>query len=137
MLSKWKHLLDAQPARQLVQVARVHLQRTRRLGPVALVARQGLRDGVPLAGIHGVAQRAFGGGGGGRRGGHSGGTGIQGGSPTAPARVSQIRFNYHELYGPGWLAGAHAVFRYKNSVFVGDEVFPAQFNRGGRDVSPV
>ena len=30
-----------------------------------------------------------------------------------------------DLYGPGWLAGAHAVFRYKNYVFLGDEVFPA------------
>ena len=65
------------------------------------------------------------------------GNGIKGGSPTAPALVSHIRFNYHELYGPGWLAGAHAVFRYKNYVFVGDEVFPAQFNLAGRDVIPV
>ena len=65
------------------------------------------------------------------------GNGIKGGSPTAPKLVSQIRFNYHELYGPGWLAGAHAVFRYKNYVFVGDEVFPAQFNLAARDVIPV
>ena len=59
------------------------------------------------------------------------GNGIKGGSPTEPALVSQIRFNHHELYGPGWLAGTHAVFRYKNYVFVGDEVFPAQFNLAG------
>ena len=51
--------------------------------------------------------------------------------------MSQLRFNYHELYGPGWLAGAHAVFRYKNYVFVGDEVFPAQFDLAARDVIPV
>ena len=51
--------------------------------------------------------------------------------------MSQFRFNYHELYGPGWLAGTHAVFRYKNYVFVGDEVFPAQFNLAARDVIPV
>jgi len=65
------------------------------------------------------------------------GNGIKGGSPASPTFVSQIRFNYHELYGPGWLAGAHAVFRYKNYVFIGDEVFPAQFNLAARDVIPV
>ncbi len=65
------------------------------------------------------------------------GNGTKGGSPAKPMFVSQIRFNYHEMYGPGWLAGAHAVFRYKNYVFVGDEVFPAQFNLAARDVIPV
>ena len=59
------------------------------------------------------------------------GNGIKGGSPESPKLVSQLRFNYHELYGPGWLAGAHAVFRYKNYVFVGDEVFPAKFDLAG------
>ena len=53
-----------------------------------------------------------------------------------PKLVSQLRFNYHELYGPGWLAGAHAVFRYKQYVFVGDEVFPAVFDITSRDVIP-
>jgi hypothetical protein len=56
------------------------------------------------------------------------GKGIKGGSPENPQLVSQLRFNYTELYGPGWLAGAHSVFRYKNYVFLGDEVFPAQFD---------
>jgi hypothetical protein len=56
------------------------------------------------------------------------GNGIKGGSPERPQFVSQLRFNYSELYGPGWLAGAHSVFRYKNYVFLGDEVFPAQFD---------
>jgi hypothetical protein len=56
------------------------------------------------------------------------GKGIKGGSPERPQFVSQLRFNYTELYGPGWLAGAHSVFRYKNYVFLGDEVFPAQFD---------
>jgi hypothetical protein len=65
------------------------------------------------------------------------GNGIKGGSPSAPKLVSQLAFNYHELYGPGWIAGAHAVFRYKNYVFVGDEVFPAQFDLSSRDVIPV
>jgi hypothetical protein len=65
------------------------------------------------------------------------GKGLKGGSPNAPKLVSQLRFNYHELYGPGWLAGAHSVFRYKNYVFLGDEVFPAQFDLTSRDRIPV
>jgi hypothetical protein len=56
------------------------------------------------------------------------GAGIKGGSPENPKLVSQLRFNHHELYGDGWIAGTHEVFRYKNYVFVGDEVFPANFN---------
>jgi hypothetical protein len=55
------------------------------------------------------------------------GNGIKGGSPVNPKLVSQLRFNHNELYGDGWLAGTHEVYRYKNYVFVGDEVFPEQF----------
>jgi hypothetical protein len=55
------------------------------------------------------------------------GSGIKGGSPEKPQLVSQLRFNHNELYGDGWLAGTHEVYRYKNYVFVGDEVFPEQF----------
>lgn len=65
------------------------------------------------------------------------GNGVKGGSPTNPQFVSQLRFNYLDRYGTGWLAGAHAVFRYKNYVFVGDEVFPAQFDIQSRDRIPV
>lgn len=65
------------------------------------------------------------------------GKGIKGGSPEKPQLVSQLRFNYYELYGNGWLAGAHAVFRYKNYVFVGDEVFPAIFNIQSKNRIPV
>src|SRR5690349_14163209 len=56
------------------------------------------------------------------------GAGIKGGSPEHPQFVSQPRFNHHELYGDGWLAGTHSVYRYKNYVFVGDEVFPGIFD---------
>ena len=55
------------------------------------------------------------------------GAGIKGGSPEHPQLVSQLRFNHHELYGDGWLAGTHSVYRYKNYVFLGDEVFPSFF----------
>ena len=56
------------------------------------------------------------------------GAGIKGGSPEHPQFVSQLRFNHHELYGDGWLAGTHSVYRYNNYVFVGDEVFPGLFD---------
>jgi hypothetical protein len=52
------------------------------------------------------------------------GKGIKGGSPESPQLVSQLRFNHNELYGPDWMAGTHTVFRYKDYLFVGDEVFP-------------
>jgi len=65
------------------------------------------------------------------------GNGLKGGSPEKPVFVSQLRFNYHELYGDGWLAGAHTVFRYGNYVFLGDEVYPAQFDLSSRDRIPV
>ncbi len=65
------------------------------------------------------------------------GNGIKGGSPEKPQLVSQLRFNHHELYGNGWLAGAHSVFRYKNYVFLGDEVFPPIFDIQERKRIPV
>lgn len=65
------------------------------------------------------------------------GNGIKGGSPEKPTLVSQLRFNHHELYGNGWLAGTHSVFRYKNYVFVGDEVFPPIFDIQGKARIPV
>ncbi|MDX6384111.1 MAG: hypothetical protein QOK48_1684 [Blastocatellia bacterium] len=56
------------------------------------------------------------------------GAGMKGGSPEHPKLVSQFRFNHYELYGDGWLAGTHSVFRDRNYLFVGDEVFPAFFD---------
>ena len=65
------------------------------------------------------------------------GNGMAGGSPEHPKLVSQYRFNHYELYGDGWLAGSHSVFRYKNYLFVGDEVFPAIFELDDKDRVPV
>lgn len=65
------------------------------------------------------------------------GNGVKGGSPERPQLISNFRFNYHDLYGDGWLSGAHEVFRYKNYLFVGDEVFPAEFNLQDRARIPV
>ncbi|HET7106427.1 MAG TPA: Ig-like domain-containing protein [Candidatus Acidoferrum sp.] len=65
------------------------------------------------------------------------GNGIKGGSPEHPQFVSNYRFNYDELYGSGWLSGAHAIFRYKNYLFVGDEVFPGSFDLASKARIPV
>jgi len=65
------------------------------------------------------------------------GNGMAGGSPEHPKLVAQYRFNHYELYGDGWLAGSHSVFRYKNYLFVGDEVFPAIFEIDDKDRIPV
>ena len=65
------------------------------------------------------------------------GNGMKGGSPERPQLVSQLHFNHHELYGNGWLAGTHSVFRYKNYVFVGDEVFPPIFDIHSKTRIPV
>ena len=65
------------------------------------------------------------------------GAGVKGGSPRSPKLVAQLKLNYHELYGAGWLAGAHTVFRFKNYVFLGDEVFPPRFDLVARDRIPV
>ena len=65
------------------------------------------------------------------------GNGIKGGSPEHPKLVSNYRFNYDELYGSGWLSGAHAIYRYKNYLFIGDEVFPASFDLASKNRIPV
>ncbi len=56
------------------------------------------------------------------------GAGLKGGSPEHPKLISQFRFNHNELYGNGWLAGTHSVFRDRNYLFIGDEVLPSFFD---------
>jgi hypothetical protein len=65
------------------------------------------------------------------------GNGVKGGSPEHPKFVAQYKFNHFELYGNGWLAGTHSVFRYKNYLFIGDEVFPAAFATDDKGRTPV
>lgn len=65
------------------------------------------------------------------------GAGLKGGSPEHPQLVSQFRFNHHDLYGNGWLAGTHSVFRYRNYLFLGDEVFPSFFDIASHKRIPV
>jgi uncharacterized protein YjdB len=56
------------------------------------------------------------------------GNGLKGGSPGKPQLVSQLVYNVADYYPPEMIAGTHAVFRYGNYVFLGDEVFPAVFD---------
>jgi hypothetical protein len=65
------------------------------------------------------------------------GAGIKGGSPEHPQLVAQYKYNHYELYGNGWLAGTHTTFRYKNYLFVGDEVFPQSFDISSHERIPV
>lgn len=65
------------------------------------------------------------------------GAGVKGGSPEHPQLISQFRFNHNELYGNGWLAGTHSVFRDRNYLFIGDEVFPAFFDISSHNRIPV
>jgi hypothetical protein len=60
------------------------------------------------------------------------GRGIKGGSPTQPKLVSQYTYNVADLYPADRIAGTHTVFRYKNYLFVGDEVFPGSFDLADR-----
>jgi hypothetical protein len=61
------------------------------------------------------------------------GAGIRGGSPESPQYVSQFNYDVSDFYPPDMLAGTHAVFRYKDYVFLGDEVFPAMADLSSRE----
>lgn len=65
------------------------------------------------------------------------GNGMKQGSPEHPQLVSRYYWNHHELYGDGWVAGTHSLFRYKNYLFVGDEVLPELFDVLGHERIPV
>ena len=58
------------------------------------------------------------------------GNGVKGGSPSNPQLVSQFKYDLDSLYrqvsetgGPGFIRGTHTAWRYRNYVFVADEVF--------------
>jgi hypothetical protein len=58
------------------------------------------------------------------------GNGAKGGSPSNPQLVSQFKYDLDSLYrqvsetgGPGFIRGTHTAWRYRNYVFVADEVF--------------
>ena len=61
------------------------------------------------------------------------GNGIKGGTPERPQLVSRYTYNTTDFYPPDMLAGTHTVFRYKNYLIAGDEVFPQFFDAYSRD----
>lgn len=61
------------------------------------------------------------------------GNGIKGGRPESPRFVSQFTYNHADFYPPGMIAGTHSVFRFRNYLVVGDEVFPGFFDLESRE----
>jgi hypothetical protein len=70
------------------------------------------------------------------------GNGIKGGSPSNPQFVSQFKYDLNALYrdveavgGPGFIRGTHTAWRHRDYVFIADEVFAAEPQRGTRDAA--
>ncbi len=61
------------------------------------------------------------------------GNGMKGGTPERPRLVSRYTYNTTDFYPPDMLAGTHTVFRWKNYVIAGDEVFPQFFDAYSHD----
>jgi hypothetical protein len=61
------------------------------------------------------------------------GAGIKGGSPENPQLVSRFSYNVADFYPADRIAGTHTAFRYRNYVFLGDEVFPPFFDTNSRE----
>jgi hypothetical protein len=70
------------------------------------------------------------------------GNGLRNGSPSDPQFVAQYKYDLNEMYrnvevdgGPGFIRGTHTAWRYGDYVFIADEVFPSEAQRGTRDAS--
>lgn len=70
------------------------------------------------------------------------GNGLRGGSPSNPQFVTQYKYDLNDLYrnvevdgGPGFIRGTHTAWRYRDYVFIADEVFPSDAQAGTRDAS--
>jgi hypothetical protein len=61
------------------------------------------------------------------------GNGVRGGSPENPKLVSRYTYSTADFYPPDMLAGTHTVFRFRNYVIAGDEVFPQFFDIESKD----
>jgi hypothetical protein len=61
------------------------------------------------------------------------GNGMKGGTPERPQLVSRYTYNTTDFYPPDMLAGTHTVFRFKNYLIAGDEVFPQFFDAYSHD----
>jgi hypothetical protein len=70
------------------------------------------------------------------------GNGINGGSPSHPVLVSQLKYDLDDLYrdveavsGPGFTRGTHTAWRHRNYVFIADEVYRASDVKGAQDAA--
>lgn len=70
------------------------------------------------------------------------GNGIEGGTPSNPVLVGQYKYDLNALYrdveavgGPGFIRGTHTAWRHRDYVFIADEVFATQPQRGTRDAA--
>src|SRR5690606_22594146 len=70
------------------------------------------------------------------------GNGVREGSPSSPQFVAQYKYDLNEMYrnveadgGPGFIRGTHTAWRHNDYVFIADEVFPSQPQRGTRDAA--
>jgi hypothetical protein len=61
------------------------------------------------------------------------GNGVKGGSPENPQFVSRFTYATVDFYPPDMLAGTHTVFRFRDYLIVGDEVFPQLFDTQSRE----
>jgi hypothetical protein len=64
------------------------------------------------------------------------GNGLRGGTPAKPELVSHFAYNVADWYPADWSAGANAVFRYRNYVFLADEARPGVVDWAGRERIP-
>jgi hypothetical protein len=60
------------------------------------------------------------------------GNGLKGGSPERPRLVSRFAYTFADFYPPELSAGTHSAFRYRNYVFVADQVLPAAVDFASR-----
>ena len=70
------------------------------------------------------------------------GNGMKGGSPSHPQFISQFKYDLDKLYreveqvsGPGFTRGTHTAWRFKNYVFIADEVYRNGPVAGAKDAS--
>ena len=68
------------------------------------------------------------------------GNGVRGGSPSHPVMVSQFKYDLDEMYrdvetmsSPGFGRGTHTAWRYKDYVFIADEVYRNGPVKGAKD----
>ena len=64
------------------------------------------------------------------------GNGVRGGTPAKPELVGHFAYNVADWYPADWSAGANAVLRHRNYVFLADESRPGVVDWAGRERIP-